>query len=72
MKKLLSILAILAAVVLTPSCQKDVPDALKNVEVSKGDKTPSPSPTPSPTPTPTPTPELKVSEPGQFGAKGGV
>ena len=57
---------------LTPSCQKELPDALKNVEVSKGDKTPSPSPTPSPTPTPTPTPELKVSEPGQFGAKGGV
>ena len=72
MKKLLSILAILAAVVLTPSCHKELPDGIKNVEVSKGDKTPSPSPTPSPTPTPTPTPELNVSEPGQFGAKGGV
>ena len=57
---------------LTPSCQKELPDGIKNVEVSKGDKTPSPSPTPSPTPTPTPTPALKVSEPGQFGAKGGV
>ena len=72
MKKLLSIFAILVAVMLTPSCQKELPDGIKNVEVSKGDKTPSPSPTPSPTPTPTPTPELKVSEPGQFGAKGGV
>ena len=67
MKKFLSILAILAAVVLAPSCQKELPDAIKNIEVNKGDKTP----TPSPTPTPTPAQELKVSEPGQFGAKGG-
>ena len=67
MKKFLSILAIFAAVVLTSSCQKELPDAIKNVEVNKGDQTP----TPSPTPTPTPASELKVSEPGQFGAKGG-
>ena len=67
MKKFLSILAILAAVMLTPSCQKELPDAIKNIDVNKGDKTP----TPSPTPTPTPAQELKVSEPGQFGAKGG-
>ena len=52
---------------LAPSCQKELPDAIKNIDVNKGDKTP----TPSPTPTPTPTQELKVSEPGQFGAKGG-
>ena len=63
MKKILSVFAIMAAVVLAPSCQKELPDAIKNIEVSKGDKTPSP--------TPTPTQELKVSEPGQFGAKGG-
>ena len=67
MKKFLSILAILAAVVLAPSCQKELPDAIKNIEVNKGDQTP----TPSPTPEPTPASELKVSEPGQFGAKGG-
>ena len=67
MKKILFVFAILAAVVLAPSCQKELPDAIKNVEINKGDKTP----TPSPTPTPTPMQELKVSEPGQFGAKGG-
>ena len=63
MKKILSVFAIMAAVVLAPSCQKELPDAIKNIDVSKGDKTPSP--------TPTPAQELKVSEPGQFGAKGG-
>ena len=52
---------------LAPSCQKELPDAIKNIEVNKGDQTP----TPSPTPEPTPASELKVSEPGQFGAKGG-
>ena len=41
MKKFLSILAILAAVVLMPSCQKELPDAIKNIDVSQGDKTPS-------------------------------
>ena len=48
---------------LTSSCQKELPDAVKNIDVSQGEKTPSP--------TPTPASELKVSEPGQFGAKGG-
>ena len=64
MKKLLTLI-ILAAVLLIPSCQKELPDAIKNVEVSQGGQTPTP------TPTPTPTAELKVSEPGLFGAKGG-
>lgn len=34
-------LAIMAAVVLIPSCQKELPDAIKNIDVSQGDKTPS-------------------------------
>ena len=50
MKKFLSILAILAAVMLAPSCQKELPDAIKNVDVNKGDQTPTPTPTPAPTP----------------------
>ena len=41
MKKLLSILAILAAVMLTPSCQKELPDAIKNIDVSQGGQTPA-------------------------------
>ena len=44
MKKFLSILAILAAVMLAPSCQKELPDAIKNVDVNKGDQTPTPTP----------------------------
>ena len=37
---------------LTCSCQKELPDAIKNVEVNQGEKTPSPTPTPTPdTPT---------------------
>ena len=60
MKKILTIFTILAAVVLTPSCQKELPDDIK-IDVKQGGKTPAP----------TPTPELKVSEPGLFGAKGG-
>ena len=63
MKKLFTIFTILAAIMLTSSCQKELPDAVKNIDVSQGEKTPSP--------TPTPASELKVSEPGQFGAKGG-
>ena len=63
MKRLFTIFTILAAVILVSSCQKELPDNLKNVDVSQGGKTPAS--------TPTPTPELKVSEPGQFGAKGG-
>ena len=46
MKKFLSILAILAAVVLMPSCQKELPDEIKNINVNKGGQTPSPTPTP--------------------------
>lgn len=51
MKKFLSIFIILAAVVLTPSCQKELPDAIKNVDVNKGEQTSAPTPTPTPTPT---------------------
>ena len=43
MKKFLAILAILAAVMMAPSCQKELPDAIKNIDVNKGDKTPTPS-----------------------------
>ena len=48
MRRLLSILSILAAVMLTTSCQKELPDAIKNIDVSQGDKTPTPTPTPTP------------------------
>ena len=48
MKKFLSIFAILAAVMLAPSCQKELPDAIKNVDVNKGAQTPTPTPTPTP------------------------
>ena len=41
MKKFLSILAILAAVMLTSSCQKELPDAIKNIDVSQGGQTPA-------------------------------
>ena len=41
MRKLISILAILAAVMLTPSCQKELPDAIKNIDVSQGGQTPA-------------------------------
>lgn len=50
MKKLLTILSILAAVILTSSCQKELPDAIKNVDVSQGEKTPSQTPSSTPTP----------------------
>lgn len=63
MKKFFTIFTILAAIILTSSCQKELPDAVKNIDVSQGEKTPNP--------TPTTASELKVSEPGQFGAKGG-
>ena len=61
MKKFLIKFAILAAVILISSCQKELPDVVKNIDVSQGGQTP----------TPTPGSELNVSEPGQFGAKGG-
>jgi formylglycine-generating enzyme required for sulfatase activity len=34
-------LAIMVAVLLIPSCQKELPDAIKNIDVSQGDKTSS-------------------------------
>ena len=46
MKQLLTILTVLAAVVLITSCQKDLPDNLKNIDVNQGGMTPSPTPTP--------------------------
>ena len=48
MKKIFTLFAILAAVMLTPSCQKELPDAIKNVDVNKGEQTPSPKPTQNP------------------------
>lgn len=50
----------MVAVLLVSSCQKELPDAVKNIDVSQGDKTPSPTPTP--TPDPTPSPELKLNK----------
>lgn len=50
MKKLLTIFAILATVSLITSCQKELPDTLKNVDVNKGGQTPTPTPTPMPSP----------------------
>ena len=46
MNKILSILAVLAAVVLTSSCQKELPDNMKNVVVKKGGQVSTPTPTP--------------------------
>ena len=46
MKKILIILTVMVAVMLTSSCQKELPDAVKNVDVSQGDKTPTPTPMP--------------------------
>ena len=34
-------LAIMVAVMLTPSCQKELPDAIKNIDVSQGGQTPA-------------------------------
>ena len=44
MKKFLSILLFLAAVTLTSSCQKELPDAIKNIDVNQGGQTPTPTP----------------------------
>ena len=52
MRKLLTILIIMATAMIISSCQKELPEAIKNVEVNKGDQTPTPKPTPTPTPTP--------------------
>ena len=48
MKKLLTILFLMAATILTSSCQKELPDAIKNVDVSQGGQTSTPTPTPTP------------------------
>ena len=50
MKRLFTILTVLAAVMLTSSCQKELPDEIKNIDVSQGGQTPTPTPTPA-TPT---------------------
>lgn len=44
MKKIFTILTILTAVLLTTSCQKELPDSIKNVDVNQGGKTPTPTP----------------------------
>ena len=41
MKKFFTILIVLAAVMLTPSCQKELPDAINNIDVSQGGQTPA-------------------------------
>lgn len=47
MKKILSILLFMVAVTLASSCQKELPDSIKNVDVNKGGgQTPTPPPTP--------------------------
>ena len=47
MKRLFSILTILAAVMLASSCQKELPDSIKNIDVNQGGgQTPTPTPTP--------------------------
>ena len=63
MKKFFAFFNILAAVMLTFSCQKELPDAVKNIEVNQGGQYKNPEVKPSQ--------ELKVTELGQFGTKGG-
>ena len=63
MKKIFTIFCLFTAVMLTISCQKELPDAIKNVNVSQGGQEKNPEVKPSQ--------ELRVTEPGQFGAKGG-
>lgn len=36
MKKLLSIILFMGAVTLTTSCQKELPDSIKNIDVNQG------------------------------------
>lgn len=36
----------MATVMLTSSCQKELPDAIKNIDVNQGGQTPTPTPTP--------------------------
>ena len=44
MKRLFTIFTVLAAVMLTSSCQKELPDEIKNIDVNKGGQTPTPTP----------------------------
>jgi len=46
MKKILTALTILLAVSLISSCQKELPDSFKNVEVNQGGNSPTPTSTP--------------------------
>ena len=48
MRKIFAILTVLAAIMLVCSCQKELPDAIKNVDVTQGGQTPTPTPTPTP------------------------
>ena len=48
MKKVLIVIAIMSTIMLTASCQKELPDSVKNIDVTQGDQTPSPTPTPTP------------------------
>lgn len=43
MKKILTILTLFAALTLASSCQKELPDSIKNVEVSQGGQEQTPS-----------------------------
>ena len=43
MKQILTIFSILGAVMLMTSCQKELPDAVKNIDVSQGGQTPNPT-----------------------------
>ena len=44
MKKLLIIFVLMAVAMLTSSCQKELPDGIENVVVSKGDNEKDPTP----------------------------
>ena len=48
MKKCFTIFVFMIAALLTSSCQKELPDAIKNVDVTQGGQTPTPTPTPTP------------------------
>lgn len=48
MKKILTLLTFLVTALLVASCQKELPDSIKNIDVSQGGQTPTPTPTPTP------------------------
>lgn len=50
MKKLLTILFLMAATMLISSCQKELPDNIKNVDVSQGGQSPTSTSTPTSNP----------------------